>query len=138
MNVAAPLPNVDYIEHKPFWEGTRNRRLQVQKCAQCAALRFPPRPSCSKCGAMEHAWVEVPGEGTLFSWTVTHVPVHPAFASAVPYAVAVVELSAADGVRMLGRLVNADFTQLHTGMALRVVFEPTTDERVVLANWEPA
>ena len=137
MSAAPPLPNVDYLEHKAFWEATRNRRIEVQKCAQCGSLRFPPRPSCTRCGSMEHAWVEVAGKGTLFSWTVTHVAMHPAFASAVPYAVGVVELSGGEGVRMLGRVVNADPAQLRTGMALRAVFEPSTDERVVLVNWEP-
>ena len=105
VNTSPPLPNVEYLEHKAFWEATRNRRIEVQKCTQCASLRFPPRPSCTRCGSMEHAWVEVATKGTLFSWTVTHVAMHPAFASAVPYAVAVVQLSGGEGMRMLGRVV---------------------------------
>lgn len=137
MSTARPLPNVDYIDHKPFWEATRNRRIEVQKCAQCATLRFPPRPSCTKCGSLEHAWVELEGKATLFSWTVTHVPMNPHFASAVPYAVGVVELAGGHGVRMLGRLVNVELAQLRTGLPLRAAFEETGDERIVLVNWEP-
>lgn len=137
MSAAAPLPNVDYLEHQPFWEAARQQRLVVQKCGQCGTLRFPPRPACGKCGSMEHAWVEVGGRAALFSWTVTHVAMNPAFASLVPYAVAVVELADAPGVRMLGRVVEAAPAQLRTGMAMRAVFEPTADERVVLVNWKP-
>lgn len=136
MSTPAPLPNVDYIDHKPFWEATRQGRLAIQRCSACAAMRFPPRPSCRKCGSFDHAWVDVAPQGTLYSWTVTHVPMHPHFASAVPYALGVVALGGAAGVRMLGRVL-AEPAALRMEMRLRAVFEPTADERVVLVNWQP-
>lgn len=135
MNAPRPLPNVDHLDYKPFWEATRRAQIAVQKCAACGALRFPPRPACPQCGSLEHAWEVQPGSGRLYSWTVTHVPMHPFFADAVPYAVAVVELDGGHGLRMLGRLVGVDPAALRIGLPLRAVFEPV-DESVTLVNWE--
>lgn len=136
MTVSVPLPNVEDIDQKPYWQSTRERRLQVQTCSHCGVRRFPPRPSCGQCGSLDHEWTDVAPTATLYSWTVTHVAMHPYFASAVPYAIGVVELNEADGIRMLGRLL-ADPASLRTGMPMRAVFEPTADERVVLVNWQP-
>src|SRR3546814_4710633 len=44
---------------------------------------------CAKCGAPEFSWERSSGKGTLFSWTVTHQALHPAFAAEIPFVAAV-------------------------------------------------
>ena len=136
MSAVRPLPTVDYLDHKPFWDATRSGKIMVQKCTACGAVRFPPRPACTKCGSLDVEWVELDAKGHLYSWTVTHVAMNPYFADAVPYAVVVVELAGGEGIRMLGRLAGADPGALHLGLPMRAVFEEI-DERVTLVNWKP-
>jgi uncharacterized OB-fold protein len=125
-------------EHAPFWEGTRLDELRVQRCRECGAHRWPPRPRCAACGSFEVAWVAVPGRGTLFSWIVARQAFLPAFARRVPYVVAIVELDEPRGIRLLGNLVEVDPDgPLRPGLPLEVVFEIVTPE-VTLPQWRPA
>ncbi len=36
-----------------FWDGVRDHRLLIQRCASCGALRHPPRPMCPQCHSLE-------------------------------------------------------------------------------------
>jgi uncharacterized OB-fold protein len=67
-------------------------QLHFQRCSACGSWRHPPRVLCAECGSAECRWEPSAGRGHLFSWTVTHQPLHPDFADQVPYAVVVVEL----------------------------------------------
>ena len=72
---------------------------------------------------IEH--VEAEGTGQLYSWVVMRRALDPAYADAVPYVVAAVELT--EGARIFSRLVNIDIDiddplALVAGMALRLVF----------------
>lgn len=74
-------------------------QLHFQRCTSCPTWRHPPRVLCATCGSGEWTWEPSSGQGRLFSWTVTHQPLHPDFAEHVPYAVVVVEL--AEGPRIV-------------------------------------
>ena len=82
----------------PFFAAARDGRLVVQRCSDCALLRFPARELCSGCLSTASTWVEVSGRGEVFSFNVMHQVYHPAFAAEVPYAVVVVRL--AEGVKL--------------------------------------
>jgi uncharacterized OB-fold protein len=81
-----------------FYAFLARGELRLQRCAQCGAFRHPPRHRCAACGSLDATWEPVSGRGRLFSWTVTHRPVDPAFTP--PYVVAVVELE--EGPRLVG------------------------------------
>ena len=98
-----PAPDADTA---PFWEGCRRHRLLLQRCADCAAWRFPPRPRCASCRSDQFSWRQVSGHGTIASYTVCHPPVLPAFADRVPYNVIVVQL--AEGPFIVSNLVDAE------------------------------
>jgi uncharacterized OB-fold protein len=66
---------------------------------------------------------------------VTH-NIHPAFASEVPYVVAVVELEEQEGLRIPGNLIHCDVSAIKAGMPVEVVFEDVTPE-VTLPKWRP-
>jgi uncharacterized OB-fold protein len=98
-----PLPARDGPFEAGFWEALDRGELAHQHCAACGAWHFPPRWRCPCGGAL--AWRPVSGKARLWSWTVVHPPVLPAFAPYTPYPVAVVELVEAPGLRMTGSLV---------------------------------
>jgi uncharacterized OB-fold protein len=129
------IPDPNAPDFAPFWQGCREGRLLVQRCAN-GHLSWPPRPACPRCQDLTRDWVEVAGFGWLYSWTVVHRTPMKEFARRTPYAVAIVELCANPVLRMLGRCLG-DPAKLRLGMPLRVWFEPVTDQ-FSLPVWQPA
>ena len=58
--------------------------------------------------------------------------------SETPYAVVLVELGDAPGVRMISNLVNCALDRLKAGLVVEAVFTPSADTSVKLVNWQPA
>ncbi len=117
---AKPIPQIT-AEMAPFFAAARDGRLVVQRCSDCALLRFPARELCSGCLSTASTWVEVSGRGEVFSFNVMHQVYHPAFAAEVPYAVVVVRL--AEGVKLTSALVDCPPGEIRIGMPVTVVFE---------------
>ena len=59
-------------EDAPYWDGLRERRLVLQRCAACRQARFPVAPVCPHCGGLEHAWERLEGSGSVHSWVRYH------------------------------------------------------------------
>lgn len=120
-----PLPRPT-PETLPYWEGARAGRLRLQRCGQCAAWLFYPRSHCPHCLSDRLTWVDSAGEGVIYTYSVHYRAAHPAFKAALPYVVAVVELS--EGVRLLANLPGARPEQVYIGAPVRVCFERLNDE----------
>jgi uncharacterized OB-fold protein len=120
-----PVPEVTEVL-RPLFDAAREGRLVVQRCKRCGERRFPPREICSGCLGREAEWVTSCGRGTIVSFNVMHQVYHPGFASAVPYAVVLVELE--DGGRMLTNLMDCPLDGVRVGLPVEVVFEKRTEE----------
>ncbi|MDZ4826272.1 MAG: OB-fold domain-containing protein [Actinomycetota bacterium] len=107
--------------------------LRLQRCSACRVWRHPPRHRCAACGSVAAAWEPASGRGRVFSWTVTHQALDPAFEP--PYAVVVVELE--EGPRLVGNLRGAGPSELRLGLAMQAELEPVTDS-VTLVQFRPA
>ena len=101
-----------------FWDGVRERRLLIQRCASCRALRHPPRPVCPHCHSLEWDTVEASGRGTVYSFVIPHHPPLPFFPE--PYVVALVDL--AEGTRLVTNIVGIAPNAVSIGMPVRVRF----------------
>jgi uncharacterized OB-fold protein len=97
--VNAPEPDLDSVT---FWAGLAHERILLQRCADCARLRFPPMGRCPYCGSAGAGIEDVVGTGAVYSWTVVHRAFDPAFAAEVPYTVVTVDLD--NGPRLAVRL----------------------------------
>ena len=95
-------PNLDDPLSAPYWAAAREGRLVVQRCAACAALRWPPLPGCPECLHQEAEWVDVRPVGEVWSFVVYLRAFSKDLAGDVPYTVAMVKLD--DGLYMVGRL----------------------------------
>jgi len=49
-NLQKPLPAIN-SEANPFWDGAANHKLMMQRCLDCTAYIWTPRPSCFECGS---------------------------------------------------------------------------------------
>ncbi|MEE8338290.1 MAG: Zn-ribbon domain-containing OB-fold protein [Dehalococcoidia bacterium] len=120
-----PLPVPDE-QTAPFWDYCRKGELRMQRCVQCGVFRHPPRAMCRHCGSMEAEWAAVSGRGAVYSYTVTHQPIHPALVDLVPHVAVLVELD--EGVRLTSNVVDCAPDEIEIGMAVEVVFEQINQE----------
>jgi uncharacterized protein len=126
-----PVPVVDDRDTGPFWSAALNGSIAICVCNQCGEALHLPKAYCHHCGSWDINWRQVAGKGKLYSWTVVRLQVHPAFP--VPYAIVVVDLDEAPGVRLLGYL-DGD-PHLTAGQPMQAYMENIAD--VTLPNWKP-
>jgi hypothetical protein len=106
-----------------FYRYLARGELRLQRCGACGAFRHPPRHRCAACGSLAATWHRASGRGRVFSWTVTHRPVDPAFSP--PYAVVVAELD--EGPRLVGNVRGLDPGALALDLPVSVEIEPVSD-----------
>jgi uncharacterized OB-fold protein/acyl dehydratase len=102
-----------------FFEGAKEGKLLIQRCASCGTLRHPPRPACASCRSFEWDTVESSGRGTIFSFVVNHYPQVPAFD--YPLVVALVELE--EGTRLVANVEGLTPETIEIGMAVEARIE---------------
>jgi uncharacterized OB-fold protein len=130
---AADLPNATPSQLTAvFWDACRRSELLFQRCGRCEGVNFPPTEFCRQCQAREHQWERSSGHGTLYSWTVVHRPVTPAFAT--PYAPAIVTLD--EGYQMVTNIINVSPSELRAGLPVMVTFV-AVNEGLVLPYFQP-
>jgi uncharacterized OB-fold protein len=107
-----------------FWDGLRERRLLVQRCDGCGALRHPPRPMCPRCHSLAWSATESSGRGTVLSAVVVRHPRYPWFAQ--DPVVVLVDLE--EGWRLVANLVGVESADDVLGAAVAVTFEDFEDD----------
>ena len=120
MNDMLPSPIVN-ADSAPYWDGARENKLLLQRCADCGTLRFFPRYLCTECGSENTDWVEAAGRGTVHSFTVVHRAAFPEFQARTPYVVALIDLE--EGPRMMTNIVGDDALDVEFGDTVTVEFE---------------
>lgn len=133
-----PVPDLSDPNFAPFWEGTRERKLKIQKCGDCGTYRWPPRITCRTCRSRNVEWEAVEPRGTLYTFTVVGRPTAKGF-SDVPYTVGFVALDGAPPVRIIGNVVDVDPSEVRIGMALEGRFVAAgPNGEMTLIHWSPA
>jgi uncharacterized OB-fold protein len=121
------------INLKGFFEEARAGRLTGIRCGRCGELAIPPKGYCTACQQRDWQPVLLAGTGTVVSFTVIRVAPRGR-GGEVPYAIAVVKL--AEGVSLLGRVVDIPFEALRAGLPVR--FRPLQIEGQTLVGFGPA
>ncbi len=134
--LAKPVPSPDGLD-TPFWEGLQNNRLVLQRCNGCGKFQWGPEWVCHRCRSFDLTYEETPAEGVIYSHQRVWHPVHPALKHQGPYVIALVELPAADNVRIVGNLVGDPEQELVIGAPVTGVFEhhPDDDPAYSLLHW---
>ncbi|MBY0401137.1 OB-fold domain-containing protein [Myxococcota bacterium] len=104
-----------------FYAWCARGELRLRRCNACREWCHVPRLTCPNCASTDWAWEPVKGTGRLYTWTVVHRAMHPAFMGDVPYAVVVVELD--EGPRIVSGMVDCPIEALEMEMPVEVVFE---------------
>jgi uncharacterized OB-fold protein len=129
------LPAADGLGAEFYAQAASTGVLHLQRCDDCGTWRHPPRIRCAACGSAEWSWQPSSGRGRVFTWTITHRAVDPAFADQTPYAIVVVELD--EGPRVVGNLLELAPGDLRLDLPVRVVLDHRSDT-VALVDFAPA
>ena len=129
MDLMKPLP-APTQETEPFWQGLRNEQVLLQRCEDCGSWIFYPRSNCSNCLSTNLKWHQVSGEGTLYTFTVTHQATAPHFVDEVPQLIAMIDLN--EGVRLTSTLVADESDDLKVGAKVVPVFDHVSDDVTLL------
>ncbi len=118
---------------RPFWEAAAEERLVAPRCTNCGTFRLPPPPMCFVCQHREVEWVELPGTGTVYSFTVVRHPLARMLNEVVPYASGIIELDGTQGAgaRMIANIVECDVDALRIGDRVEIVWEHLGDDMSV-------
>jgi uncharacterized OB-fold protein len=116
-----------------FFERVHEGQLSAVRCRGCGELAIPPKELCPTCGQRGWDLVPLSGDGTIASYTVIRVAPRR-FAAQAPYAVAQVRL--AEGVSLLGRLVDIPLDRVAVGLSVR--FRPLVSDSQTSIGFGPA
>ena len=132
-----PLPDIT-PEAKPFWDAAAQHKLVMQRCSDCGAFIWTPRPACYECGSEQLEWTELSGKGRVYSFTVIRQVVgraaSKAFEKDIPYVIAWVDLD--EGPRMISNIIGCGVDAVELGMNVAVVFEQQSPE-IWLPKFKP-
>jgi uncharacterized OB-fold protein len=87
--------------YEPYREALADGGLRITRCARCKRWQWYPLARCARCRHDEWEWADVPLAGTVHSWTRVHRPTVTFPGLEPPYVLALVELPAADGARIV-------------------------------------
>ena len=124
-----PIPVADEAS-EPFYAGAKEGRLMLVRCSQCGRHRLPGRERCADCWSVDSEWAQASGRGTLYSFGIMHQQYDPAFADAIPYNYATVELE--EGPRLVTNIVDCPNDELRVDMPLEAVFDAVSDETTLI------
>ena len=124
-----PLPELT-PENTAFWTGGARGELMIAFCTDCGHAIHAPQLICPKCLSRKVEPRAVAGTGTVYSFTVNHQQWFPGMA--VPFAILVVDIDGAPGVRVTAPL-RGDAGSARIGQRVSIGFEQAED--VWLPHW---
>ena len=129
--------SVGSLASKFFIDLRDKKKITAAKCPKCGFVNFPPRSVCPKCFSKIEELVELPGTGTLVTFTQVH---YDSAVQAVkpPYAMGVIKMDGAD-TSMVHFLGDVDFKSLKVGMKLEPVFTEKRNANILdIKYFKPA
>jgi uncharacterized OB-fold protein len=116
--IDATLTPAGDVDAEEFWAALDRGELLVASCGSCGKHFLPPLATCPRCGSRAITREPAPARARLYTWTVIHQAVDPAFRDDAPYVVGLAEL--ADGTRLYGRVVGVEHEDLRDDLDLDV------------------
>lgn len=104
----------------PFWAAVERGALALPRCSMCGRWQWYPEAAGTDCTGGTLIWEDVPGTGTVHTFTRVHRSFLPG-GRQDPYVVGSIDLDGVDGPRLVANLDDA--VDLAVGMAVRVRFE---------------
>jgi uncharacterized OB-fold protein len=120
-------------ENTAFWTGGARGELMIAFCDDCTAAIHPPQVICPVCMSRGVTPRAVAGTGTVYTFTVNHQQWLPDMK--VPFAIAVVDVDGAAGVRVTAPVDCSNPAVVNIGQRMTIAFDRRED--VWLPQWRP-
>lgn len=127
-----PLPELT-PENTTFWTSGARGELMIACCENCSAAIHPPQIVCPFCLSRNVAPRAMAGTGTVYTFTVNYQSWLPDMA--VPFALAVVDVDGAAGVRVTAPVITPQPEMVRIGQRMQIRFEASGG--VWLPLWQP-
>jgi len=92
--------------------------VSVRICSSCGKFQSPPAYFCVSCKSDKLESIEIPGRGTLYTYSTVYVPLS-SLEDEAPYTVAIVEFH--EDFKLTGRLISSITENLEIGARVEVV-----------------
>lgn len=130
-----PLPKLDELDTRAFWQATAEGQLTYQECRNCGTVQWYPRAHCTGCVHADLVTRTASGLGRIYTYSIVRLNYHPFFRTLTPYAVAWIDLD--EGPRVLSQITGVeDPAALKIGDRVKVQFE--AHEGLAVPLFEPA
>jgi uncharacterized OB-fold protein len=143
--------SVEDLDHEnlTYFKYCAQHDFHLQKCDDCALLRYPPTTGCPWCSSPRSTWTAVVGKGAVHSYGEVHHAIQPAFKAKTPYMFLLVDLDTQNGkpsefeaLRVVGNLATKDgelapaeaVRSVGIGARVRMVFADVADG-LSLPHW---
>lgn len=114
---------------QPFWDAALRGKLAAARCDHCGTMQLQQPGHCFVCQHREFTWTDLPGTGTIYTFTVVRHPLRPQLQEAVPYVSAIIELDGTQGAgaRIQANVIDCDPDLVRIGDKVKVEFEKVSD-----------
>lgn len=129
-----PIPDRDSA---PYWQGLDTGELRLQRCTDCAALRWPARAICNRCRSFECEWEAIPPRGKILSWTRTEQVFAESLRESVPYHTVQVALEAQSDILMIGGWLGKRVPNAGEAVEMEPI-RPDPKSKTQLPFWRPS
>lgn len=120
------------LDSEPYWEGCRQAQLRFQRCRNCRETVFHARALCPYCLSDELDWERSAGQGSVYSWSLQHVPLRPGSSQEQPRLLGIAALD--EGFHMFTEFVAEAPDQIEIGARVEVFFD-RIDETLTLPKF---
>ena len=79
------VPRPDELDAEFYQAVVKAGALSLQRCDECGTWTHPARYYCPNCSSGKYSFVPASGRATVYSYTVSHMSVEPAWQALVPY-----------------------------------------------------
>ena len=128
MEYNKPIPLIDNDSSK-YWESAKNNKLMLQRTKNSKEYFLYSKQLINNIDESDSEWVEVNGEGKIYSFTIVYAPAGPAFKDETPYIVASIELT--EGARIISNIIDADPNNISIGKKVKVVYEKQSEDLTI-------
>src|SRR5829696_3604726 len=136
VGVYPPSLNESFADDRtrPFWKAAVEGRVSVPKCDNCGTCVIPPKPYCFECQGQDFTWVDLPGTGRIYTFTIVRHPLHPGLNDVVPYVAGIIDLDGTQGAgaRLMGNIFDCVPQDVRIGDKVEVDFEPLSDDYAMM------